>query len=125
MIQFENQETTSFYILMGGHLSKKILLEQGVPQGDVISPYIFIVAVEVLLIKLTNTKLITGITFGCSEGRAETFADDTRIYFERTPENLRNAIKCLKEFAAISGLQCNLDKTSVIPIGMKIHYVLN
>ena len=28
-------------ILLGDHLSKKILLEQGVPQGDVISPYIF------------------------------------------------------------------------------------
>ena len=81
-------------------------------------PYIFIVAVEVLLIKLTSTKLITGITFGCTEGRAETFADDTTIYFERTPENLRNAIKCLQQFALISGLQCNLEKTSVIPIGL-------
>ena len=28
-------------ILLGGHLSEKIILEQGVPQGDVISPYIF------------------------------------------------------------------------------------
>ena len=32
-------------ILLGGHLSKKIILEQGVPQGDVISPYIFILCV--------------------------------------------------------------------------------
>ena len=79
---------------------------------------LFIVAVEVLLIKLTSTKLITGITFGCTEGRAETFADDTTIYFKRTPENLRNAIKCLQQFTLISGLQCNLDKTPVIPIGL-------
>ena len=35
---FNKREAT---ILLGGHLSKKILLEQGVPQGDVISPYIF------------------------------------------------------------------------------------
>ena len=33
-------------ILLGGHLSKKIILEQGVPQGDVISPYIFLLCVE-------------------------------------------------------------------------------
>jgi hypothetical protein len=46
-----------------------------------------------------------------------TFADDTTIYIERTPENLRNAVKYLKEFAIISGLQCIIDKTSVIPIG--------
>ena len=30
------------YILLGGELAKKILLEQGVPQGNVVSSYIFI-----------------------------------------------------------------------------------
>ena len=29
-------------ILLGGHLTDSISLEQGVPQGDIISPYIFI-----------------------------------------------------------------------------------
>ena len=33
-IFFDSREA---YILLGGNLSKKILLEQGVPQGDVIS----------------------------------------------------------------------------------------
>ena len=27
------------HILLGGHLTLKILLEQGVPQGDIISPF--------------------------------------------------------------------------------------
>ena len=44
---FDSREA---YILLGGHLIKKILLGQGVPQGDVISPYIYIVAGAVLLI---------------------------------------------------------------------------
>ena len=114
---FDSREA---YILLGGNLSKKILLEQGVPQGDVISPYIFIVAVEILLIKITYTKNLTGITFGSVEGRSETFADDTTIYLERTSENLRMAVKYLKDFSEISGLQCNLDKTSVIPIGTEM-----
>ena len=30
------------YILLGGHITEKIHLQQGVPQGDVISPYVFI-----------------------------------------------------------------------------------
>merc|ERR1711940_34436 len=50
-------------------------------------------------------------------------SDDTTIYFERTPDNLRNAIQCLKDFANLSGLQCNLEKTSVIPIGL--HHDIN
>ena len=43
-------------ILMDGHLTDKILLEQGVPQGDIISPYIFIIAVEILLIKNSDLR---------------------------------------------------------------------
>ena len=34
-------------ILLGGHLSEKIFLRQGVPQGDAISPYIFLLVVEI------------------------------------------------------------------------------
>jgi hypothetical protein len=70
----------------------------GVPQGDVISPYIFIVAVEVLLLKITFTKNITGIKFGSVAGRNETFADDTTINIERTPENLTKSVQYLKDF---------------------------
>jgi hypothetical protein len=69
----------------GWPLVLKILLEQWVPHGDVISPYIFTVAAEILLIQITYTRNLIGITFGCVEGRSETFANDTTIYIERTP----------------------------------------
>ena len=48
-------------ILLGGHLSEKIFLRQGVPQGDVISPYIFLLVVEILSIKINDTKNLTGV----------------------------------------------------------------
>ena len=44
-------------------MGEKITLEQGVPQGDVLSPYIFNIAVEFLLLKITNTKTIEGVKF--------------------------------------------------------------
>ena len=71
---FSNREA---YILLGGELTKKILLEQGVPQGDVVSPYIFILAVEIFLIKIIHTKNIKEITYAKKEFRLESFADDT------------------------------------------------
>ena len=37
--------------------------------------------------------------------------------YKRNPEYLRECINILKQFANISGLQCNLEKPSVIPIG--------
>jgi hypothetical protein len=107
----------SAQILLGGHLTEHIPLEQGVPQGDIISPYLFIIMVKILLIKITKSKNISGIVYALSEAKAEAFADDTTLFMKRTPENLRAATKYIKEFHTISGLECNLEKTHVIPVG--------
>ena len=81
-------------ILMDGHLTDKIHLEQGVPQGDIISPYIFIIAVEILLIKITKSKNIQGVKIGKKECKAQTFADDTTILIKRDEASLRVSILC-------------------------------
>ena len=91
-------------ILMGGHMSDKIHLNQGVPQADVVSPYIFILMVGILLLKINHTKNLTGIVFAKLEARSETFAEDTTIFLQRTAHNLRYATKYIKAFHKISGL---------------------
>ena len=103
--------------LAGSNLTSRISLEQGVPLGDVIPPYVFIFMVEFLLIKINFSDLIEGITWAKNEGRSETFADDTTIYIKRSEANLRYCVKFIEDFAGISGLHCNLDKTLVIPLG--------
>lgn len=55
------------HLLMGGHLALKILLEQGVPQGDIILSFIFIIAVESLLIKIIKSRHIKGIKLQTEE----------------------------------------------------------
>ena len=112
---FFNKRTA--FILSGGHQSKNITLHQGVPQGDILSPYIFLLAVEVLLIKINHSMNIEGIRYAKTESRSETFADDTTIFIKRTESNLRNCLKYLKLFAKACGLQCNIGKTKVIPVG--------
>ena len=49
-------------ILLGDELTKKNPLEQGVHNGYVVSPYVFILAVELSIIKINNTKLKEKIT---------------------------------------------------------------
>ena len=73
--------------------------------------------VEILLIKITKSKNITGIVYALSEAKAEAFDDDTTLFMKRTPENLRAATKYIKDFRTIPGLECNLKKTHVIPVG--------
>merc|ERR1712055_1013242 len=44
-------------IIINGHLSSTIKLQQGVLQGDVVSPYIFLLMVEILLIKISKPNI--------------------------------------------------------------------
>ena len=64
-------------ILLGGHRTNTILLEQGVPKGDIISPFIFIIAGEILLIKINKSKRIKGVQMAGKECSEQTFANDT------------------------------------------------
>ena len=68
---------------------KALKLEQGVPQGDVLSPYIFNICVEILLMKICHTKELEGVKYAKREARAECFADDTTVFIKRTEKNHR------------------------------------
>ena len=92
-------------------------MEQGVLQGDVISPYIFLLSVEILALKIKYTKNLTGITYAEREARAEVFADDLSAMVERSEKNLRYFTSILVQFHSVSGLKCNLHKTFVVPVG--------
>ena len=102
---------------MGGHLTNKIFLKQGVSQGEIISTFIFIIVVEILLIKITKSKNIKGLPLGTGEIRAQTFTDDTTLTIERTESSLQACVRYIEGFGLISGLSANLDKTKVISIG--------
>ena len=52
------------YLLLNGYL-----LEQGVPQGDVLSPYIFNICVEILQLKICYTKELEEVKFEKRESR--------------------------------------------------------
>ena len=52
------------------------------------------------------------------KAHCKAYADDTTIVIKRTEENLMmNLVQIIKDFAKISGLHANLEKTHMIPIG--------
>ena len=99
------------YLLLPGDLGDSIRLSQEVPQGDVLSTYIFNICVEMLLLKICYTKDLKGVKFAIREARTETFADDTPFFIKRA------LVKIIRDFSNISGLQANLDKITVVPLG--------
>ena len=100
-------------VMMRQEFTERITLGQGVPY----SPYIFILAIYALLIKIMYTKNIKGITDAGSDSRGDAFADDINLYMERKSEYLQAALDYFKAFSEIFGLVCNLDKTKIVPIG--------
>ena len=103
--------------LINGHLSEWFYLQRGCRQGDPISPYIFILCAEVLADLIRNNDNIKGIKLQNTEFKISQFADDTSLILDGTEKSLSNALETLTFYGKISGLNINMDKTTLIWIG--------
>ena len=104
-------------VMNNGFSSKPFDIRRGVRQGCPLSPYLFIIAAELLgsLIKQNNT--IIGIKCHDVEVKISQYADDTTIFLEPNEANLKRCIKILNVFKDMSGLKVNVDKCSIVRLG--------
>ena len=91
-------------------------LSRGVRQGDPLSPYLFILVLEVLAINIRNDTTIKGIEIDKQELKLVTFADDLTVFVADT-ESFRQLSVTLIMFAKCSGLKVNKQKTEVLNLG--------
>ena len=111
------QQKTFSYIVQNGHISDKVLLHRGCRQGNPVSPYIFVLAAEIMAAAIRANKKIQGIEVYGDEKKISLYADDTTLYLLASERNLRAALDALQEFRKISGLKINIEKTKIIKIG--------
>ena len=90
-------------------------------QGDPLSPYLFILAVEPLATAIKNNKDIKGIQIDDLNSLITQYADDTAFTLDGTEKSLQNTLITLRDFGRISGLEINFDKTKAIWFGSKIN----
>jgi hypothetical protein len=125
-------------VIMEGGYSEDIQIQRGTPQGDRASPYIFIIVIEVLLIKIRSMegKGIDECEFiSRAVGRmeiekltAEAYADDLTLIFQMSERAIEVILGVLHDFKFVSGLSVNTNKTQLMvcgidawEIGEKIH----
>jgi Reverse transcriptase (RNA-dependent DNA polymerase) len=123
-------------ILDNGSCGENFKLERGNAQGDVISPFLFNICYQILLLKIEfnlqidkfdlpariveeEGQVLIGAVSSVSyrSKKVFAFADDCNILTSLNPESIIEIIRVLDNFGSISGLVCNVQKSHILPIG--------
>ena len=84
-----------------GHMSNFFSIERGVRQGCPLSPYLFIICIELLSHKISSVDELKGIRFSGKEFRKSLFADDASFILDGSLRSFETLINILDNFANI------------------------
>ena len=91
-------------------------VERETRQGDPLSPYLFILALETLFIQIRSDPSIKGFWIKHIEIKLSAYADDT-TFFVKESQSLQRILKLMKEFQVFSSLTINVKKCEASWIG--------
>ena len=101
----------------GGFLTNYFNISRGVRQGCPFSPSLFILAVELLALKILQDPNSKGIALpNQQEVKISQFADDTTIITNNS-ESLKPYLQTVEVFGILSGLKLNRKKTKAMWLG--------
>ena len=100
-----------------GHLSNFWVPTRGLFQGNPIGPYLFLLVIETLAIKLKENPKIEGIVVEQLKMLLSQFADDLDMFVKYKKEVWQEIISTFGNFEQNSGMKINYDKTTVYRIG--------
>ena len=107
-----------------GNLSDFFKFQRRVRQGCPLSPYFFIICIELLSNTVIKHPDIMGIRIAGSEFKTPLFADDAAFIMDGTRKSFETLIYIMDNFSFISGLRLNTNKCQVLRIGsMKINTI--
>ena len=110
-------EGFSLVTLNNGFASPQIRPTRGLFQGNPISPYLFLLQIELLAVMVRRNKHIKGVKINDTEHLLIQFADDLGMCLAYDRKSWCEALKTLHDFEAKTGLKINYDKSSVYRIG--------
>jgi hypothetical protein len=116
--------TATASMLVNGSPTEEFPLERGLRQGDPLSPFLFLFAVEglnVLMDAVVERNLFTGYSIGVQYpvGVSDLqFADDTLLLEAKSWANVRALRAVLVLFETMSGLKVNFNKSMLVGVNI-------
>ena len=101
-----------------GHMSDFFPIKRGVRQGCPLSPYLFIICIELLSNEIKQNDNIKGINYKNNEIKNTLFADDATFITDGSEKSFKTLISVLENFSYISGLKLNTSKCTVLRAGL-------
>ena len=105
-------------VMNNDHSTGYFKCSRGARQGDPLSAYLSILAIEMLFIQVRNCKEISGIEIFSYEFKLSAFADDA-TYFILNECSIQQLATLFSKFEEYSSLKANANKTKVCGIGSK------
>lgn len=114
--------TASFSVQVNGELAGYFQSKRGLRQGCSLSPYLFVVCMNVLSRMLDDAAARGRFGFHpkCKNINLThlCFADDLMIFGDGTKRSIEEILKVFKEFDKISGLKISLEKSTLFLAGV-------
>uniref|UniRef100_A0A5F8GE95 RNA-directed DNA polymerase n=1 Tax=Monodelphis domestica TaxID=13616 RepID=A0A5F8GE95_MONDO len=98
-------------IICNGEKLKAFPIRSGVKQGCPLSPLLFNIVLETLLVAIREEKEIEGIKIGKEETKLSLFAD-MMIFLKNPRESTKKLIKIINNFSKVAGYKINPHKSS-------------
>ena len=111
--------TVQYQVLFNGNLSSPFLPSQGIRQGDPLSPFLFILAANVLSCSIHQLELEhkwKGIKISSNSNPIShlLYADDSLFFFEANQDSVQLVKSTLTQFCKWSGQDINHSKSNLI-----------
>ena len=103
--------------LNNGWTSNFFQLRRGVRQGCPLSPYLFVLAVEIMAEAFRKNARVKGIVINGKEIKLSQYADDTKFVLNGSEESSKESLNLLDTFGKASALRPNCSKTEALWIG--------
>ena len=95
-------------VLVNGFQTKNIPIQKGVRQGDPLSLYLFLLAVEPLVATINNNQTIEGLGKGRKQNiKCPNFADDLTLTLLGS-RSVALAFETFQHFSEATGLELNI-----------------